>query len=571
MWYDRKQTDSKNIWEHAMRLHNKLEGFRTDARRYFKLTDFKDYTSATEAMFMKDNDSEDYYLENPYLTLNVTSSAVETLVNKISKAKPKVTFLTKEADREHRELAKKLDAFMLKTFKRTKAWQKSSRAFKSACVTGVGVLKVIIEKSKIKIKKTSVFNFFCDNAHIGDDEPTVAGEFKSVQLAKLIELFPAKKKELMDVHGQDMEARVKVAEIYKMYDIAFVVTEKLILHEDKWDNPLPYSLIKWEQADQGVLAAGVAKKINAMQNAITYIMGKTFTSIRNFAIPRVFVPKGAHPTVKDIHNIVGEIIEVNDTGKPITFSTPNATNPQVLQILEMLWQRAFEIIGISQLSAAGQIPRGLDKASGQALRSHQNIENERFATIRSDYEENFITLTKLILKLMPASMLPKGITEKNLKELKERANIWTSSLLPETVSGKLAMVGDLFNTGLLTGSQALSLMESPDTDKYIHSETSRLKAVDMLIDKAVDNGELPAYHPALGLDLYLDRAKKYFAELLIEDATDTKKIEIMTNFIADLEGKMAKQTGIANAINQVNGQPQQQDEMRIPGATPEVS
>ena len=474
--------------ERAKKLYEALEEFRCDALRYFLITDYKHYKSEAEFNFQKDEMGEESLLTNPYLTLNVTASCVETASNKIAKMRPRVTFLTKNADRERREQARKLDNWILKTFKKGKVWQEGSKAFKSACVCGLGIVKLMLNKrNKIQFKKLPIFDFFCNNAHRGDSKPEEAGEVKSFTLNDLLMMYPSKEKKLKELHGEQVSKSVKVWEIYRQYEAHMIMTDKVTLLDEKWDKPLPYQLFKWEYADQGVVGVGLSKKLYAIQNAITYILGKTFRSVRNFAIPRVFVSKSSAPTQKDITNLVAEIIEVNTDGGPLPqFSTPPAVNNQVLEILIMLWQKAFEIVGISSLSAGGQIPRGLEKASGAALRSYQQVESERFQLIRSDYEEAFISMAKKAIKLSNDSMLPKGLKRAEIMEAKDDLQIWTSSLLPETPSGRLAMVGDLFNTGLVTGNQALSLMDSPDTSKFLTSETSRQRAIDLLLDRALD-------------------------------------------------------------------------------------
>ena len=156
------------------------------------------------------------------------------------------------------------------------------------------------------------------------------------------------------------------------------------------------------------------------------------------------------------------------------------------------------------------------------MRSYQQVESERFQLIRSDYEDAFISMAKKAIKMSSDSMLPKGMKRADIVEAKDDMQIWTSSLLPETPSGRLAMVGDLFNTGLVTGNQALSLMDSPDVSKFINSETSRQRAIDLLLDRALEKGQKPVYYPELGLELSLDRARKMFAELLIEDEESEK-------------------------------------------------
>ena len=559
--------------ERAKQLFNALGDFRSDAWRYFKIVDFKVYNPESEDTLTKDSAEENILLHNPILTLNAINSCIETASNKIAKIKPRVTFLTKNADREHRETARKLDNWTLKFFKKGKAWKQSSQAFKSACVCGLGIVKIMPdEKVKISFKKIPVFNFFCNNTHKGNTLPEEAGEVKNFTLNDLLFMFPSKEKELKEQHGEQPDKRIKTWEIYRQYKQHMILTENVTLLDEKWEKPLPYQLFKWEEADQGVVGVGIAKKLYEIQSAISYILGKTFKSIRNFAIPRAFVQKGSEPNQTDITNLVGEIIEVNpmEGGKLPEFSTPPAINNQVLDILLMLWQKAFEIVGISQLSAGGQIPRGLEKASGTALRAYQQTESERFQLIRSDYEQAFVSMAKKAIAICGDNLLPKGLTRKEIMERKDELTVWTSSLLPESPAGKLAMVSDLQNSGFLNKDQALALLDSPDTSKYLSSETSRLRAIDLILDRALEKGKKPIYYSELGLDLFLDRSRKMLAEILIEDE-ESEKIPLLQSCIEELNQKVSEQTKIGDTINAISGeggpQGQQKPEPLNAGAT----
>ena len=560
MWFDPdKETPEEEIRkksvERAKSLYENMEDFRADAFRYFLIVDYKFYSPEREDHIQKDVDDENSLLTNPYLTLNVTSSCIETIANKIAKIRPKPTFLTKDADREKRELARKLDNWSLKILKKGKGWKQASKAFKSACICGLGIVKLQPDKyKKIKFDKVPVFQFFSDNAHTGDTIPTEAGECKSFTLYELIKMFPTKKELLIQAHGDQVDQQIRVFEIFKQYTKHFIGTEQVTLKYEKWDKPLPYQLFKFEEADQGVVSVGISKKLYAIQGAITYILGKTFQSVRNFAVPRVFIGKGQTPTVKEISNLVGEIVEVagGQDGKPPVFSVPPATHPQVLDILLMLWAKAFEVIGVSQLSAGGQVPRGLEKASGAALRAYQQTESERFQLIRSDYEDAFVNMTKLAIKLVNDKDLPDDISRSAIMEARDNLSIWTSSILAETPAGRLAQVGDLYNTGIIKPDQALSLIDSPDTSKFMTSETSRIKAVDLLLERGLEAGKKPVYYAELGLDMYLERARKLLGELIVEDE-DQAKIGVLIDCIRELETKVSRQTAIAESLNRLSG------------------
>ena len=318
VWYEPKkdatEDDKRKVTiERCKVLFDNLEDYREEAFRYFISVDYKYYNPKENSNFYKDDNDDENLLENPYLTLNVTNSCIETITNKIAKIKPKVTFLTKDADREKREQARKLDNWSLKILKKGRAYKEASKAFKSACVTGLGVVKLIPDEyKKIKFEKVPIFQFFCDNAQKGKSLPTEAGECKTFTLYELIEMFPTKEAELKENHGDRLDENIKVFEIFKDYKKHVILTEKVTLKEEKWDCSVPYQLFKFEEADQGVFSVGVCKKLYQIQQAITYILGKTFMSIKNFAVPRVFVNQGADPTPKDISNIVGEIIEINN-------------------------------------------------------------------------------------------------------------------------------------------------------------------------------------------------------------------------------------------------------------------
>ena len=327
---------------------------------------------------------------------------------------------------------------------------------------------------------------------------------------------------------------------------------KILLLDEKWDKKMPYSLFRINEAEEGVVGVGIAQKLYAIHVAITHIVNKIFTGIRRVCVPRVYVQAGAKPSASDISSVPGEIIEVNDlkTNKPI-FETPPPTNPMAIDFLERLWQKGFDVIGISQLSAAGRVPAGLERASGIAIRSYQQIETERFQLMRADYEEMFIELAVKSIKLSSDSMLPKGLSRKQIEDAKDDLTIWNSSLLPETPAGRLATVSDLLNSQLINPQQALTLIESPDTERFLSSENSRSKAIEMLIEKALDEKRTPTIYPELGLELYLDKVQKSFSMLLLEEGEGSNKLALLSPLIKELEEKINEQTRTASALQAV--------------------
>ena len=577
VWWD-KNTIPKNasseeflstIKARCDKLHEELASFRQDSKRYERNVHYRTNVDEVQRLGQQDKMYQSVFEDDPYLTFNVTQAAVETASNKIAKLRPKVTFLTKGADREKRETARRLDNWMLRLFKRGNVYGECALAFTSACVTGLGVIKLIYKskadhdlgemKAGVEFKNVSVHNIFFDHAYKGPQQPTEMGEQHHFTLHDLVMMFPEKKKELKAAYNG--ENTILVYEVYKAHKRHAIFTDKVVLKDDDWDKGLPYVLFKWTDAAQGVVGVGIAKKLYYIQCAITFTLQKIFKGIKAFSTPRVFVPKGVTPTESDLTDLVGQIIEYNQpaggSSGGIVFSTPPAANPQTIEILELLWRRAFEIVGISQFASAGKVPSGLKQASGIALRSYMQIENERFQLVRSLYEDNYIEIAKKVIDLVPGSFKPKGISHADLTEALDSLSIWASSILPETPAGKLATASDLLNAGLLTPSQTLGLLESPDTDKFLSSENSRIKAVELLIERALEKGERPVFYSALGLELYLDKVRKILAELIIDDMDGSEdKVAILQEFETELVAKVAEQTNIQQGLEAMQGQPQ---------------
>ena len=570
LWWDKetipKNTKSEGFIQIAKAacdaLIEDLTSFREDAKRYEQMVHYRTAMDTSNMAGLKDKNYQQSFEEDPYLTFNVIQAAVETASNKIAKMRPKVTFLTKDADRERRETARRLDNWMVKLFKRGNVYKEAASAFTSACVTGVGVVKILYNekahylfgkpKEGIEFKNVPVKNVFFDNSYRGPHEPTEMGEKCSYTLNELVALFPKKKKELESKYNGETD--IEVYEAYKAHKRHTIFTDKIVLLDDVWEKGLPYVLFKWTNASEGVVGIGIAKKLYYLQHAITFTIQKIFKGIKTFSTQRIFIPKGSSPSENSLNDLPGQIVEYNPspTGGPgIVFSTPPAANPQSFQTLELMWKRAFEVIGISQLSSTGQVPTGLKQASGIALRQYTQIENERFQLVRSSYEDTFIKIARKVIDIAPTTMSPKGVSKGDIVSALDSVTIWAASLLPETPAGRLALVADLLNAGMLTPNQTLSLLESPDTDKFLNSENARAKAVELEIERALEKGQAPPYRSALGLELYLDKTRKLLAEMVIEDDDkDGEKIALLEAFEAQLVEKVTQQAGMQAGLAQ---------------------
>ena len=561
VWFDKSTFPSSNPSDHEViaaceiefnSLNSKLNMYYEDARHFERLYQYRSALDKEQrgGQTPEENFSVD---ENNTLTFNLTRACCNSAHNKIAKLTPKVTFLTKDAERQVIETAKKLDNWIFKIFKKCMIYKEASLAFLDACVKGIGVLKLYKYDNKIKIKKISSTDVFFDNAYTGYHYPKTMGEKKSISVYDLKNMFPEKAHEIELYHGgQD---KVLVKEMYRKKKMKVMYTEKVLLIYEKREKSLPYVLIKWTEATEGVVGLSISKEVAYLHQTITYILHRIVKAVHLFAVPRVIVQKGANPTKIDIGNETGEFIEINTGDGPIQMITPPAVNEQVMRILMMFWEKGFEVTGLSQLQAHGQIPQGLKQASGAALRTYNQIESERFQLIRKDYESLFVTIAKKIIEF--SDSFPEGVSKKEVEEAKDNINLFSSNILPETPAGRQAMVSDLFNSQLITRTQALSLLDSQDTQKLINSEAARISAIEMELERAVKTGKTPdtSIAATLGLEEYLDRTRKIYAEIVIEKGSDSNDLVVLQTIIDELQTKITQQAQVNAMQNQNNTTP----------------
>ena len=593
IWYDKDLRYDANeaelvklIKDDITAKYNSLVKFRNDTRRYEKIINFKTSTPIEGTMENSNNSISDIdYLRDiensPYLTFNIIKSCVETITNKIASITPKINFVTRDAPRLMQETAKKLEQWSLKLFKRGNVWSEGAKTFQCACLTGIGVMKVHLRKKDKEKKMFSFFNmwsnsdksiefwnvpildFFCDNAYYGANLPSMAGEIKKFLLYDIIEMYPQKKKELIKEHGENLKLKLSVYEAFKKNKRHVVCTDKVLLVDEEWDKDIPYVIFNWIKSPQGVLGVGLAKTLYPIHQTITYILAKTLSAIENVSTPTIFVDKNTEPILKESDNVAGRIIGIDqgDQEPMVKYTTPQPISEQVLQILDRLWQRGFEMIGVNQLASAGSIPQELAGASGVAIRSYEAVQTNRFQLVRNEYENFYINILKKALDMSDKDTMPENIDKNDILKLLEYANAFSASLLPETPAGRLAAVSEYSNAlpQVITPDRALSLLQSPDTDRFISSETARIHAIQIRIEDSLKKGQKPVYYASLGLDTYLEETRKFAAMTLKEDIDDNKNIErvrLLEIFIKELE-KMKEQRDGALVIDQTPKSPQQ--------------
>lgn len=463
------------------------------------------------------------------LTLNIIQSLVDTVMAKIAKNNPRPRFLTDGGNISLQRRAEKLGKFIDGVFSFDKTYMKGKDVFKDGAILGDGVLKFRVEDGQIATERVLIEELTID------DREAMYGEFRQLHHVKFINKeilktkFPKFKGDIEDAGSsidtflRDDEATLKVDVIESWHlpsgpnakDGRHIISisGRTLLDED-WDlDWYPFEFFHYTKRPLGFFAQGIAENTTGIQIEINKILKRIHLAIHLGAVPRVLVSRQSKIVETHINNDIGAII--NYTGEPPIFSAPNIVPPDLYIQLQFLISKAFELNGVSQLSASSQKPQGLD--SGKAIREFNNIETERFAIIAQQYEEFFMDVAKKMIKMaktfteaddkyevLAASNIDVETIKWSDVKIDEQnyiMKVWPTNLLPQSPAGRLATVAELTEAGFLDRSQAFSLLDFPDFEQFASLENAAINDIRFVITNIVDKGELNPPESSQDLDL----------------------------------------------------------------------
>jgi hypothetical protein len=212
------------------------------------------------------------------------------------------------------------------------------------------------------------------------------------------------------------------------------------------------------------------------------------------------------------NNEVGTIVKYK--GAPPSYNFPMGINPAVIDWFLTVYQKAFEEIGLSQLTAQSKKPSGLD--SGKALREYNDIETERFAELSQAWEQFHLDLADAVIDhskqiadeggnvvvLSPDKYGAQKIDFKKIK-LKNSEYVmqaYPTSMLPKTPAGRLAYVQEMLAAGLLEPQEGLSLLEFPDISEITENKNAGTDDIKWTVYTIIEDGIYNPPEPYQNLD-----------------------------------------------------------------------
>ena len=432
---------------------------------------------------------------------NVIKSTIDTLVSKIASQKVRPFFNTVNGTFKDMQIVKQAQQFFDSLYDDQNVNKIVSTSFKDSCIFDTGIIYIDCDSHKISRVMPWQINFDNKEASYGG-LTRIAWKMENYPVT----LIPFKSKLV-----QNMQQSVTYYRYYNLNDNKLVhyCPELDYYKEEVWNKGvLPFVFIHYDDPIKSGSTLSVVDQLWGLQEAIDAIVVKIKDASQLSSPLKFFVPESSTIKIKKLTNRTGEIITYTDlpnqTTPPIVTATEPFMDPQWMQLLEKFKQDAYECIGISQLSATSQKPKGLN--SGLALSTMEDIESDRFEIQLNNVIRTYTDLAKLAMavfdkdeQILPPNRMRQSISWQDIIDAKDQLVIQFSAAenLSKDPSQRAQQVMMLVNMGAIPQSRVATLMEVPDSVQGYSLANNAINAVMSVIDDCIERDvyEFPDYVP----------------------------------------------------------------------------
>jgi len=445
---------------------------------------------------------DDVYSEDSVVPkLNVVKSAIDAVVSKISTAHCRPFVNTVKGSFKTIQICKQLQVFFDYYFDEKNVQSKITEALRDACIFDSGYL--YLDEINGDIKVVEPWNVYTRQREKNDFR-SVYVEFPNASVDSLKDedfefLNSGEKRGLYVTIGYFYDARSKTK--------ATLVNRQIRDISSLQSDTIPVCPIYYTMPIVGNTTLSIADMLKGIQVEVDELMMRiSDASVLNPA-QTILLGNASNIKVGQLNNKVGNVVQYNSqnpAGAGVDVVTPEFISSQYITLLDNLIEKAYNMVGISQLSAQGKKPSGLD--SGVALATQADIESDRFQVLLDQYIRTFTELAKIVVKVFEANKdiikpnrynlkLTWGDVEKEYDKM--RIQFSAADNLSKDPSEKLKQLQTLAMAGIIPATQIASLLELPDINRGYSVANNAWNACQTLIDQCIyeDKYEIPDYVP----------------------------------------------------------------------------
>ncbi len=504
-------------------------------------------------------------------TFNLIQACTDTLVSRLSQARPQPKFLTDNADYHQRHMAQQLNSFMLGEFYQTKAYDKAVKMLRDAIVMGTGCLKVYEgDDNKVCVDRVMITDLYVDENDSINGDPQQLLQLKLMDRDKLLASSPRKAQTLIEDtpqsypdnapdSGRTTADQVLVVEGWKLPSgfkdqpgyipgRHVIATVGGVILDEEWHKPkFPFVFLNYSDPFLGFFGQGLATQLFGTQMTLNRILYTIARAITLVGVPRVFIDQ--HSKVVKAHNNNEIGVLITYSGNKPSYEVAPCNAPELYAERDKLIQYGFQQCGVSAMQATSQKPEGLN--SGAAIRSYDDISTDRFAELSKRYDNVFVDLAYLIAEqakdiaeregkyqtIYPNKDGTKEVDLPAMKFLQDPfvIQVFTESSLPRDPAGRIATVTEMVQAGMLSLKEGRRLMRVPqDLEQNEKLDNASEERIFQMLDKIVEDGVYTM--PDMFLDFQLaTQLTVQYINLYLAAKLEEKKADMLRTFFKQIQ------------------------------------
>lgn len=537
--------EKRDIIYNIQRLENYYGTFKSKCLRNYRLYTY----SSTVTLDLSDSEVVGFYQRGTFnieeditssIQENIIASCIETLCSKIASQKVRPFFNTVNGTFKEMQVARQAQIFFDQLYEENNVNKIITNAFRDACIFDKGIIKISDEG----ISNRLPWNVYVDPREVSYNQITMVAERLPKTPGRLLKLKYGIKADY------DLDYTV-----YEYYDVLEHVKAIYVVELDKVITSkyepkiIPYISIHYSDPIKGNTSQSVVDQLYGIQMQIDELLAVMKDSIAMNPGMTLLIPRSSNIKTNMLSNRTGQIIQYDpipgQTASPVTYATNDIISSQFVQLLDKLKNDAYEIVGISQLSATSQKPEGLN--SGVALSTMEDIESDRFETQLNNVIRLYVDVAKACLDIFPPeeNILPDDIARANIKwadivEARNNMKIQFSAAqsLSKDPSEKLKQLTTLASSGVIPQSHIATLMELPDLQCGYSIANNAYNAVYTFIDEVMKNGvpeTIPEYLPTDKGSLLETEVVNTMLSLAVKPIDNAAEIEILKTLLLKIQ------------------------------------
>lgn len=501
-------------------------------------------------------------------SINVIKSCIDTLTGKIAQSKVRPFFNCINGTFKDINVCKNAQQYFDQYFDIEEVNKKVSMAFRDACIFDHGVIYVDSETKSIT--KALPWQVFVRPAELTYNNVTRA---YYCQNDYPVSMLPEKYRNKVLKANPDQEY-VTYGIYYDTVDQckAVYITELDFVEIEKYEgNRVPFIFLWYNNPIHGGSSVSVVDMLYGIQKEVNTLMSKVKDASQLSPALTFFLPDDATIKSTQLNNRVGNVITYKATsdmsGSPVTVATPNFIDSQYIELINNLKETAYEMVGISQLSAQSKKPSGLN--SGIALQTVEDVESERFEEQLNQVIRCYVEIAKTCLRVFPKeeTILPDtpnrlDVRWKDIVDEEKKMQIQFSAAdsLSKDPSTKLQQLQQLAQVGVIPQERIAQFMELPDLEGGYSLSNNAINAVLSVIRDCIesDSYDVPDYIPIPMLKTEIINTQLSLrAANFKKNQEDIEKLNQLYNLVVQMEQQMNQPTPEEQQMAQQQQQMQQ--------------